>query len=217
MQHNGPVGRNEGQDAMKEPKAWVLQVLEWGPLLLFFAVFMLNRGSDVALWGQTYTPLVFATLVFIPALALATLIRWRITGKLSPMQIATLVLVAVFGGLSVWLNDPRFFKIKPTIIYLLFAGLLGFSYATGRNWLQAVLSEALPMDAEGWRKLTLRMALMFLGLAIANEIVWRSMSETAWVYFKTFGMPVLIFVFLLGNAGLYRAHALPDPGDKAGG
>lgn len=202
---------------MKEPKAWVLQVLEWGPLLLFFAVFMLTRGGEVALWGQAYAPLVFATLVFIPTLALATLIRWRLTGKLSPMQIATLVLVVVFGGLSVWLNDPRFFKIKPTIIYLLFAGLLAFSLVTRRNWLGAVLGEALPMDAQGWRKLTARMALMFLGLAVANEIVWRGMSETAWVYFKTFGMPVLIFVFLMANAGLFRAHSLHDPADKTDG
>ena len=81
---------------MKEPKPWVLPALEWGPLLLFFAVFMLNRGNSVSLWGQDYTPLVFATLVFIPALALATLIRWRLTGHLSPMQIATLLLVGVF-------------------------------------------------------------------------------------------------------------------------
>ncbi|GGF67962.1 putative intracellular septation protein A [Paracoccus acridae] len=200
---------------MKEPKAWVLQVLEWGPLLLFFAVFMLNRGDQVALWGQEYTALVFATLVFIPALALATVIRWRLTGKLAPMQIATLVLVVVFGGLSVWLNDPRFFKIKPTIIYLLFAGLLGFSLITRRNWLGAILSEALPMDAQGWRKLTGRMALLFLGLAIANEIVWRGMSETTWVYFKTFGMPVVIFVFLMANAGLFRAHSIEVPTDDA--
>ena len=200
---------------MKETKPWVLQVLEWAPLLLFFAVFMLNRGGDVGLWGQEYSPLVFATLVFIPALALATLIRWRLTGKLAPMQVATLVLVVVFGGLSVWLNDPRFFKIKPTIIYLLFAGLLGFSLITRRNWLGAILSEALPMDDQGWRKLTARMALMFLALAIANEIVWRGMSETTWVYFKTFGMPVLIFVFLIANAGLFRAHAIQVPTDDA--
>ena len=194
---------------MKEPKPWVLPALEWGPLILFFAVFMLNRGSDVSLWGQTYTPLVFATLAFIPAILLATLIRWRLTGTLSPMQIATLVLVLVFGGLSVWLNDPRFFKIKPTIIYLLFAGLLGFSLATRRNWLGVILSEALPLDAGGWRKLTGRMAVMFAALALANEIVWRTMSETTWVYFKTFGMPFLIFAFLMANAGLFKAHALP--------
>lgn len=200
---------------MKEPKPGLLAFLEWGPLILFFAVFMLNRGGPVVLWGQTYEPLVFATLVFIPAIVLGTLVRWRLTGTLSPMQLATLVLVVVFGGLSVWLNDPRFFKIKPTIIYLIFAGLLGFSLATGRNWLGTILSEALPMDARGWRKLTLRMALLFAALAVLNEIVWRTMSETTWVYFKTFGMPLLIFLFLMANAGLFRAHA--QPAGKASG
>lgn len=202
---------------MKEPKPWVIPALEWGPLILFFAVFMLNRGGEVSLWGRDYSPLVFATLAFIPAILAATLIRWRLTGTLAPMQIATLVLVVVFGGLSVWLNDPRFFKIKPTIIYLLFAGLLGFSLATRRNWLGMILSEALPMDADGWRKLTLRMALMFAALALANEIVWRAMSETAWVYFKTFGMPFLIFAFLMANARLYKAHALPAAEKDADG
>nr|WP_111297879.1 inner membrane-spanning protein YciB [Paracoccus saliphilus] len=195
---------------MENTKPWVKPALEFGPLILFFAVFMLFRGQDVQLWGQSYGGFIFATLVFIPALVLSTLIQWRITGKLAPMQVATLVLVIVFGGMSVWLNDPRFFKLKPTIIYVLFAVILGVGLALRRNWLGAVLSEALPMDAEGWRKLTLRMALFFLALAVANELVWRNMSETAWVYFKTFGLPVLLFAFLLGNAGLYRAHALPE-------
>lgn len=195
---------------MENTKPWVKPALEFGPLILFFAVFMLFRGQDVQLWGQSYGGFIFATLVFIPALVLSTLIQWRITGKLAPMQVATLVLVIVFGGMSVWLNDPRFFKLKPTIIYVLFAVILGTGLALRRNWLGAVLSEALPMDAEGWRKLTLRMALFFLALAVMNELVWRNMSETAWVYFKTFGLPVLLFAFLLGNAGLYRAHALPD-------
>ncbi|MBM3605393.1 MAG: septation protein IspZ [Alphaproteobacteria bacterium] len=195
---------------MENTRPWVKPALEFGPLILFFAVFMLYRGQDVLLWGQSYSGFVFATLVFIPALVLTTLIQWRITGKLAPMQVATLVLVIVFGGMSVWLNDPRFFKLKPTIIYLLFAAILGLALVLRRNWLGAVLSEALPMDAEGWRKLTLRMALFFVMLAVANELIWRNLSETTWVYFKTFGLPVLLFVFLLGNAGLYRAHALPE-------
>lgn len=198
---------------MKDVKPWVKPTLELGPLILFFAAFMLFRGETVVVWGQEYTGFVFATLLFIPVLVLSTLVLWRLTGKLAPMQVATLVLVLVFGGLSVWLNDPRFFKIKPTIIYLLFAAILGFSLATGRNWLGAVLSEALPLTAEGWRKLTLRMTLMFVALAVANELVWRLMSESAWVYFKTFGLPVLLFVFLMANAGLYRAHAL-EPANK---
>lgn len=186
----------------------VKAALEYGPLLVFFVAFLLLRDRTITILGQDYSGFIVATLIFIPVLVLSTLGLWRVTGKLSPMQIATLVLVIVFGGLSVWLNDPRFFKIKPTIIYLLFAGLLGFSYATRRNWLEAILSEAVPMQAEGWRKLTLRMALMFLALAAANELVWRTMSETSWVYFKTFGLPLLLIAFFFGNAGLFRTYGI---------
>ncbi|WP_299844085.1 inner membrane-spanning protein YciB [uncultured Paracoccus sp.] len=182
--------------------------LEYGPLVVFFVAFLLLRDKTVQLFGQDYSGFIVATLIFIPALVLSTLGLWRLTGKLSPMQVATLVLVLVFGGLSVWLNDPRFFKMKPTIIYLLFAGILGYALWRRKNWLEAVLSEALPMRPEGWRKLTARMALAFLGLAIANEVVWRTMSETSWVYFKTFGLPLLLFIFLMGNAGLFKEYGI---------
>lgn len=182
--------------------------LEYGPLLVFFLAFLWLRDRTIPLFGQDYSGFIVATLIFIPVLVLSTLGLWRLTGKLSPMQVATLVLVVVFGGLSVWLNDPRFFKMKPTIIYLLFAGILGYALWRRKNWLEAVLSEALPMQPEGWRKLTARMALAFLALAIANEIVWRTMSETSWVYFKTFGLPLLLFVFLLGNAGLFKEYGI---------
>ncbi|MDO5648214.1 inner membrane-spanning protein YciB [Paracoccus sp. (in: a-proteobacteria)] len=201
---------------MKQPPAWVKPALEFGPLILFFAVFMMYRGQDVTVFGHSYSGFIFATLVFIPALMVTTAVQWWLTGKLAPMQVATLVLVVVFGGISVWLNDPRFFKIKPTIIYLLFAAILGVGLGLRKNWLGAVMSEALPMDAEGWRKLTLRMTIFFVFLAVANEFVWRTMSETTWVWFKTFGLTVLIFVFLMGNAGLYKAHALPQNDDEKG-
>lgn len=200
---------------MKQPKPWVKPVLELGPVVLFFVIFMLFREDSVHVLGRDYSGFVFATLVFIPVLVISTLLLWWLTGKLAPMQIATLVLVLVFGGMSVWLDDPRFFKMKPTMIYLLFAGLLGYSLIAGRNWLGAVLGEALPLTETGWLKLTRRMAAMFLALAVANELIWRLMSETSWVWFKTFGLPVLLFLFLMANAGLYRDHALEKPdGDK---
>jgi intracellular septation protein len=195
---------------MQTTRPWVKPALEFGPLIVFFAVFMLYRNDTVVLGGRDYGGFILATLAFIPALFLATAVQWRLTGKLSPMQVATLILVTVFGGLSIWLNDPRFFKLKPTIIYVLFAAILGASLALRRNWLGAVLGEALPMDAHGWRKLTARMAVFFLLLALANEVVWRTMSDSTWVWFKTFGLPVLLFAFLLGNARLYRDHALPE-------
>lgn len=198
---------------MKTPNAWMKPALELGPVILFFVIFMLFRGETVSVMGRDYSGFVFATLVFIPVLVISTLALWRLTGRLAPMQIATLVLVLVFGGLSVWLDDPRFFKMKPTIIYLLFAAILGISLGARRNWLGAVLSEALPMDEAGWRKLTLRMALMFLALAVANEVIWRLMSETAWVNFKTFGLPAIMVVFFIANARLFERHAQPRDGE----
>lgn len=201
---------------MTEPrkiKPWLKAVLELGPLVLFFVVFTKMRDKTVAIAGTEYSGFILATLIFIPVLVASTLALWRLTGKLSPMQVATVVLVVVFGGLSVWLNDPRFFKMKPTIIYLIFAGLLGLSLALRRNWLQLVMAEALPMSAEGWRILTGRLALLFLGLAVANEFVWRSMTETAWVNFKTFGLPLLMVGFFVLNAKLFERHAQPRDGE----
>ena len=195
---------------MNERYPWLKAALEWVPLLVFLFVFLWFRNRTVELWGQEYSGFIVATLVFIPLLALSTLALWRLTGKLSAMQIATLVLVVVFGGLSVWLNDPRFFKMKPTIIYLLFAGALFYSLAAGRNWLGAIMSAGLKMQDEGWRILTRRMALAFLGMAILNEIVWRTMSETSWVWFKTFGLTAILFVFLFANAGLFRRYEIRD-------
>ena len=191
-------------------KPWLKTVLEFGPLILFFTVFMIYRDQNVVLMGREYGGFVLATLAFVPVMIVALLILWRLTGRLAPMQVATLILVTVFGGLTLWLNDPRFLKIKPTIVFSLFAGILATGLFLRRNWLGAVLSEALPMTPEGWRLLTIRMALFFAAMAIGNEIVWRTMSETTWVWFETFGQPILIFVFLMGNAGLFKAHALPE-------
>lgn len=108
---------------MSKHLSWLKPLLELGPLVLFFVVFMRLRDKTVMLWGTEYSGFIVATLIFVPVLIASTLALWWLTGRLSPMQIATLVLVIVFGGLSIWLNDPRFFKIKPTIIYLLFAAI----------------------------------------------------------------------------------------------
>ena len=199
--------------AARKINPWLKVALEFGPLILFFLVFSRFRDHVVTLGGREYSGFILATLVFIPVLVATTLILWRLTGRLAPMQIATLVLVVVFGGLSVWLNDPKFFKMKPTIIYLIFAGLLGFSLIRRRNWLELVMSEALPMRAEGWRILTIRMVLLFLGLASAHEIVWRSMSETAWVNFKTFGLPAIMVAFFIANSKLFERYAQPRDGE----
>lgn len=199
---------------MKKVNPWLKAALEFGPLIVFFLAFSRLKDQQVMVAGTAYDGFVVATLVFIPVLVATTLILWRLTGKLSAMQIMTLVLVVVFGGLTVWLNDPKFFKMKPTIIYLLFAAALGVGLALGKNWLELVMAEALPMQPEGWRILTVRLALLFLALAVANEVIWRSMSETAWVNFKTFGLPALMFVFFILNGRLFERYALPREGSE---
>ena len=127
------------------------------------------------------------------------------------MQVLTLVLVVVMGGLSVWLNDERFIKMKPTLLYLIFAAVLGFGLLRGKSYLSAVLDEALPLREEGWLILTRRLTLFFAGLALANELVWRLMSDAAWVNFKTFGLTFALFAFFLSQGKLLETYSEAEP------
>ncbi|MCK0169525.1 septation protein IspZ [Aliiroseovarius sp. S1123] len=178
--------------------------LEYGPIILFFAAYTFLKDQTFMVAGTEYSGFVAVTAMFIPVLVLATLALWKLTGHLSKMQIVTLVLVIGFGGLSIWFNDERFFKMKPTMIYLLFAGLLGFGLMRGESYLEAVMDKALPLEREGWMLLTKRLAIFFLLLAVANEAIWRMMSTDAWVNFKTFGLPAATFGFFMSQAGLFK-------------
>lgn len=181
------------------------QILELGPVVVFALAYALTKKTGVTVAGTHYDGFVFATLLFVPAMVVSMALLWRQTGRLSVMQGLTLVLVVVFGGLTVWMNDPHFFKMKPTFIYLIFAALLAFGQMTGRNWLGMVFDGALRMSPAGWRVLTWRLVGFFIALAIANEVIWRNLSETTWVWFKFLGLPVLMVVFMLLNAGLFQA------------
>ena len=104
--------------------------LEMGPIVAFFVAYLWLREKTIAIGGTEYEGFIIVTAGFVPLMMLTNFALWRLTGKLSKMQIATLVLVVVFGGLSIWFNDERFFKMKPTIIYMLFAGILGVGLLT---------------------------------------------------------------------------------------
>jgi intracellular septation protein len=181
--------------------------LEYGPVAAFFVAYLFFKDQTFTLAGTEYGGFVAVTAAFVPLMVACTLVLWRLTGTLSAMQAVTVVLVVVFGGLSVWLNDERFFKMKPTIIYLLFAAILGAGLLRGRSLLAAVMGTALPLTDAGWRQLTLRLTVFFLALAAANEAVWRLMSTETWVTFKTFGLPVAVFGFFLAQGGLLKRHA----------
>lgn len=199
--------------AGKKINPWLKAGLEFGPLVAFFAAFVRLKGESFVIHGVSYSGFVVATALFVPLMVITTGVLWRLTGRLAPMQVATLVLVVVFGGLSIWFNDPKFFKMKPMLIYLLFAGLLGFGLLRGKPWLQLVMEEALPMRHEGWMILTKRLALFFLGLAVANEVIWRTMSDQAWVNFKTFGLTAAMFAFFIAQGGLIQRYGIEKPKD----
>ena len=185
-------------------------LLEYGPIAAFFVGYVWLKDRTFAVAGTEYDGFIAVTAAFVPLLVITTLLLWRLTGKISKMQVATVVLVVVFGGLSVWLNDERFFKMKPTIIYVLFAGVLGFGLLRGQSYLQSVMGEALEMAQEGWMILTRRLTLFFAGLAVANEAVWRLMSTDAWVNFKTFGLTLALFGFFMAQAGLLKRYGKDD-------
>ncbi|MFV2053429.1 inner membrane-spanning protein YciB [Aliiroseovarius sp. YM-037] len=184
--------------------------LEIGPIIAFFVGYFLLKDRTFTIGGNEYSGFILATAAFVPLLAATTFALYRLTGHLSKMQIVTLVLVIVFGGLTVWLNDERFFKMKPTMIYLLFGGALGVGLLRGQSYLQLVLEDAMPMKHEGWMILTRRLCAFFLALAVLNEVIWRSMSTEAWVTFKTFGLTAAIFVFFMTQGRLLQTYAIED-------
>ncbi len=191
--------------------------LEYGPILAFFVAYIKLKDQVFTLGGTEYDGFILVTAGFVPLLLLSTAILWKLTGQLSRMQAVTAVLVVVFGGLSVWLNDDRFIKMKPTLIYLLFGGALSVGLMRGKSYLRAVMEGLMPLEDEGWMILTRRVAGLFFGLAALNEIVWRFMSTETWVYFKTFGLTAAIFVFFITQAGLFKTYGIEDEGEEEQG
>ncbi|NHQ74281.1 septation protein IspZ [Roseovarius gahaiensis] len=187
--------------------------LELGPILGFFAAYLWLKDRIFTIGGMEYDGFIVVTAGFIPVFLLAMGLLWFLTGHLSRMQVVTAVLIVVFGGLSVWFNDPKFFKMKPTIIYLLFAGVLVAGLLRGQSWLQYVMDGVMPLTNEGWIILTRRLAAFFFGLAVLNELVWRLMSEESWVYFKTFGLTAAIFLFFMAQGRLFRDHSTQTDDD----
>lgn len=201
---------------MAEPKPvspMVKGVLEYGPVLAFFVAYVLLKDRTFTFGGEEYSGFIAVTAAFVPLMVICSGLLWKLTGHMSKMQIVTLVLVVVFGGLSVWLNDERFFKMKPTLIYLIFGGILGFGLLRGQSYLRVVMEEALPMQEEGWMILTRRVCAFFFGLAALNEIIWRTQSTETWVSFKTFGLTIAIFAFFMLQGKLFQQYGIEKTED----
>ena len=190
--------------------------LEYGPLVLFLLGYWALKDKSLTLGGQIYSGFIVSTAVFVVIFAASIFGLWRLTGKIAPMQIITLVVVLFMGGLTVWFNDAHFIKMKPTIIYVFFAAALGVGLAQGKSYLRLVMEDAIPMQPQGWMILTRRMALFFVALAVANEIVWRNFSDGTWVAFKAVGLTLAMFAFLLTQAKVLERYGIAkDDAPKA--
>ena len=187
---------------------WVKPLLEFSPIIAFFIAYTRMKDHTYSIGGIDYQGFIVVTLFFIPLLLFSTGVLWALTKKISPMQIITAILVTVFGGLTVWFNDEQFIKMKPSIIYLLFGGILGFGLLRGQSYLRMIMQDMIPLKEEGWIVLTRRFAVFFFSLALLNEIIWRFFSTEMWVYFKTFGLTIALFAFFVLQGSLLNKYAI---------
>jgi intracellular septation protein len=199
--------------AKQEPSGGSRLLIDLGPLLVFFVTNYLAPVPDVL-------RIFVATGAFMAAMIAAMIysqLRYR---RISPLLLFSGFMVIVLGGLTIWLRNETFIKMKPTVYYLLVSGLLAFGLATGRPLLKAVLGSTYPgLDNAGWTKLTRNWALFFACMAVLNESVWRNSSTDFWVGFKLWGAIPLTLLFAAANVpmllrhGLARDEALPaEPG-----
>ena len=178
--------------------------LELGPLVIFYVA---NARADIFA----------ATAWFMAAMVGSLVLSWLLLHKVAVMPLVTAVVVLIFGGLTLWLHDDTFIKMKPTIVNALFAATLLIGLAFGQSLLRYVFGEVYKLRPEGWTVLTLRWGLFFLFLAVLNEVVWRNFSDEAWVNFKVWGTMPITILFTLSQMPLIMRHTVQDTvveGDK---
>ena len=181
----------------KQLNPWLKFALELGPLVVFFVT-------------NTRAGLFYGTGAFMVATAVSLLVSWVLIRRIPIMPLVTGVVVLIFGGLTLYLQDELFIKLKPTIVNTLFGAVLLGGLAFGKSLLAVVFEAAFNLTDEGWKKLTFRWALFFFVLAIVNEIVWRNFSTDFWVAFKVWGIMPLTFVFALTQVPLLTRYEAKD-------
>jgi intracellular septation protein len=189
-----PLAQQTGQKKKLDP--WLKVALELGPLIVFFVV----NGK----FGIFY-----ATGVLMAGVLLTLAVSWAITRHLPAMPVVTAILVLIFGGLTVFLQNETFIKLKVTILYSMFGATLIGALYFGKLLLPIVFDMAIHISDEGWRKLTWRWGLFFFFLAGLNEVVRRILTTDDWVNFKVFGILPLTILFAIAQAPLIMKHEIP--------
>ena len=181
-------------------KSLIKFITDFGPLLIFF-VFYYKSGKDLRI---AIPPFIVATII-------ALVIVWFLEKKVPMVPLLGGILITFFGGLTIYFNNPIFIYIKPTIINILFGLALMFGrFFTEEPVLKKILGKSLPLSDEGWKILNNRWMYFFFGLAILNELVWRTQSEEFWVNFKVWGMLPITFVFTAFQIGLINKYKLNE-------
>jgi intracellular septation protein len=200
-----PVNLAHSATPEADRAVWAKLAIELGPLLVFF-------GTNAA--AGIYA----GTAAFMAATLLSLAVAWLRYHKVPVMPLVSGVIVLVFGGLTLYLRDETFIKLKPTIVYSMFAVLLSAGLLFKKPMLELLLGPVFNLTEEGWRKLTLRWALFFLAMAVLNELVWRNVSTNMWVSFKAFGFLPLTFLFAIAQVPLMQRYgeavAEPNPEEK---
>ena len=185
--------------------------IEYGPLGVFLvAYFVGNRFLD------DVGAILAATAAIMAATVVALSVAWFVQHRVPKVPLVSGVLLMLFGGLTLWLQDPVFIKMKPTIVYLLFSAILLGGLAMRRPLLKPLLGSAWQLDDPGWRKLTVRFGLFFMSMAGLNELVWRTQSTDFWVSYKVFGTMALILVFTMLQISLIHRHTIEPEKAPAG-
>jgi intracellular septation protein len=178
----------------KQPHPMFKLATELGPLLIFF-------------FANSKFNLFVATGAFMVAIVVALVASWMVTRHIPVMALVTGVIVLVFGTLTLVLHDETFIKVKPTIIYGLFAAVLGGGLLFGRSFIAIMFDQMFNLTAEGWRKLTLRWTLFFAAMALLNEVIWRTQTTDFWVGFKAFGVIPITMVFAMLQMPLVKRYS----------
>lgn len=186
-------------------------ILEVGPIAVFFLAYRWAPVADgLGVAERQLEQILFATAVFVPTILASLATSWLLTRRLPKMAVITAVVVTIFGGLTLILRDDTFVKMKPTILYGLFAGILGFGLLRGQSYLKYLMDELIPMRDEGWMKFTVRFVVFYICLAILNEIVWRGWGTDTWVNFRTFVLPLANFAFIMAQVPLFQRYAVSE-------
>lgn len=205
--------------APKQLDGWRKIAVDFGPLLFFFLAYNrpapFQRVADSVGLGKLLAPIpgdpgiLMATAVFMVATAIAMAYSFAKTRHVPAMIWFSALLVGFFGGLTIWLRDETFIKMKPTLVYLIFAAILIFGLMTKRNYLQRLLGAAFAgLSDRGWHLLAWRWSLFFIALAVLNEVFWRFFSTDIWVHFKVWGDTLLTFGFALAQMPMLQRHGL---------